>query len=85
MNAAGIAAVLNAIARLGIAWQEYGALIDRARSEGREVSAEDVTDLGRRARIGLDKLNALIGQAEQPEAEEPEMEELETDDEGDTE
>lgn len=66
MSAAEIAAVLNAITRLGIAWQEYGVLIDRARAEGRAVSAEDVADLGKRARLSLDKLNALIGDA--PEA-----------------
>lgn len=73
MSGAEIAAVLNAITRIGIAWSEYGALIDRARSEGREVTAEDVADLGKRARLSLDKLNQLIGQAD-TEAAEPDPE-----------
>ena len=74
MTGGEIAALLNGIMRIGIAWQEYGALIDRARADGREVTAEDVADLGKRARLSLDKLNALIGDQAPTPLEEPEAE-----------
>jgi hypothetical protein len=71
MNVGEIAALLNGIMRLGIAWQEYGALMDRARAEGRQVNAEDVADLGRRARVAIDGLHAAI-EAADPEPVDPE-------------
>lgn len=74
MTGTEIAAVLNAITRIGIAWSEYGALIDRARAEGREVTAADVADLGKRARVSLDKLNQMIDEAEANQEPEPEPE-----------
>lgn len=86
MTGTEIAAVLNAITRIGIAWTEYGALIDRARAEGREVTAADVADLGKRARVSLDKLNQMIASKEANEEPEPEPEpETETDTEEDPE
>jgi len=71
VTAVEIVAVLNGITRLGIAWQEYGLLIDKARQEGREVTIADVKDLGRRARVALDDLIGAIEDAEVPGDEAP--------------
>lgn len=65
LTAAEIVALLNGITRMGIAWQEYGLLIDRARAEGREVTIEDVANMGRRARAALDDLLKAIDEAEE--------------------
>lgn len=64
VTAVEIVAVLNGITRMGIAWQEYGALIDRARVEGREVTLADVKALGDRARSALDDLLDAIDETE---------------------
>jgi hypothetical protein len=68
MTPVEIAALLNGVMKLGIAWAEYGALIDRARRQGREVTPEDVADLGRRARVALNGLGDAIAEAEQATA-----------------
>ena len=57
MNPAEIAMLLNALARVGVAWSEWGKLVDYARREKREVTAQDVERLAFEARASLDRLH----------------------------
>lgn len=68
MNALAIVTLVNALiqtfTQLGLGWAEVGAMVAKAKSDGREFGLQDLQVLHDKARVALDALGASIAQAQ---------------------